>query len=319
MNMMRNKSTLAKLLSEEDIFVVHKKMETAYFNPKSRELGLPIWKDENMTDDIYDLMVCHEIGHALWTPLDMLEKAKARGLNHSFVNIIEDARIEAKVKSKYLGTPPVFKRGYVDLVSRNFFGTDEKEISKLGLIDRINIFFKSGDKNIPFLDIELPWVKRVAECVTPEDVLDLAEEMYKFMEENPETMGENSEDNSAGPTSETGDEEENTDGVFTINKDKKRRRGKGKRKRGNNNNKENKDSNFVNKFDEMMGTIALSSDERKELEEASKADRNATVNPFRGKRAKAKKITIKCTECHNDFEVYLLNIWKFSSCEHKNI
>lgn len=114
-------------------------------------------------------------------------------------------------------------------------------------------------------------------------------------------------------------QEESTDGVFTINKDKKRRRGKGKRKRGNNNNKENKDSNFVNKFDEMMGTIALSSDERKELEEASKADQNATVNPFRGKRAKAKKITIKCTECHKDFEVYPSSVynkdrWRCNAC-----
>ena len=88
--MIKNKSTLAKLLAEEDIFVVHKQMETAYFNSKSRELGLPIWKDEEMTKDIYDLMVCHEIGHALWTPLDMLENAAVRKLDHSFVNILED-------------------------------------------------------------------------------------------------------------------------------------------------------------------------------------------------------------------------------------
>ena len=71
---MKNKSTLAKLLAEEDVFVVHKQMETAYFDPKKRELGLPIWKDEEMTKDIYDLMVCHEIGHALWTPLDCLKR-----------------------------------------------------------------------------------------------------------------------------------------------------------------------------------------------------------------------------------------------------
>ena len=98
---MKNKSTLAKLLAEEDVFVVHKQMETAYFNSKTRELGLPIWKDEEMTKNIYDLMVCHEIGHALWTPLDMLEKAALRKINHSFVNIIEDARIERFVKEKY--------------------------------------------------------------------------------------------------------------------------------------------------------------------------------------------------------------------------
>ena len=125
----RNKSTLAKLLSEENVFVVHKKMETAYFNPKSRELGLPIWKDEDMTDDIYDLMVGHEIGHAIWSPLDLVERSNIRGLNHSFVNIIEDVRIEKKSKEKYPGLVAVFKRGYVDLVNRDFFGTSKKDIS----------------------------------------------------------------------------------------------------------------------------------------------------------------------------------------------
>ena len=96
---MKNKSTLAKLLSEEDVNVVHKQMPTAYFDSKKRELGLPIWKEEEMTKEIYDLMVCHEIGHALWTPLDMLEKAGLRNIDHSFVNIIEDVRIEKKVQN----------------------------------------------------------------------------------------------------------------------------------------------------------------------------------------------------------------------------
>ena len=121
--MMKKKSTLAKLLSNEDINVVHKHMETAYFDSKKRELGLPIWKDEDMTKDIYDLMVCHEIGHALWTPLDMLEKAALRKINHSFVNIIEDARIERFVKEKYAGSIGCFNRGYNELIAKDFFGT----------------------------------------------------------------------------------------------------------------------------------------------------------------------------------------------------
>ena len=48
----RNKGTIAKLLATEDIFVVYKQMETAYFDSKKRELGLPIWNDEDMTADI---------------------------------------------------------------------------------------------------------------------------------------------------------------------------------------------------------------------------------------------------------------------------
>ena len=59
------KTLLAKLLATENIHVVHKNMETAYFDTKNRELGLPIL--ENMSGDIYDLMTLHEVGHALWT------------------------------------------------------------------------------------------------------------------------------------------------------------------------------------------------------------------------------------------------------------
>ena len=224
--MMKNKSTLAKLLAEEDIFVVHKQMETAYFDSKKRELGLPIWKDEEMTPDIYDLMVGHEIGHALWTPLDMLEMAAHRGINHSFVNIIEDARIEKKGKNKYPGLVSVFKRGYVDLIKKDFFGTAGKNIASFNLIDRINIFFKSGDVTIPFSDEENVWVKRVDACKTPDDVLDLAEELYKWMEENESETdnhdnGENGESVDSGEEGEGSASGENSEGKENGNDDNK--------------------------------------------------------------------------------------------------
>ena len=204
--MMKNKSTLAKLLSEEDINVVHKQMETANFNSKTRELGLPIWKDEDMTKDIYDLMVCHEIGHALWTPLDMLEKSSIRKLNHGVVNIIEDARIEGFVKDKYPGAIGVMKRGYKELVAKDFFGTKNEDINTFNLIDRINVFFKSGDTSIKFTEEEKVWVDRVAAVKTEDEVLDLAEELYKYMEENaPET---DNHDNGEAGDGEVGDENE---------------------------------------------------------------------------------------------------------------
>ena len=75
---MSKKSIIAKLLSEEDISVVHKKTKTAAFNVESRELILPIWKDE-MSKDISDLFICHEIGHAIqhkekYAPLEQRTK-----------------------------------------------------------------------------------------------------------------------------------------------------------------------------------------------------------------------------------------------------
>ena len=216
--MIKNKSTLAKLLAEEDIFVVHKQIETAYFNSKSRELGLPIWKDEEMTKDIYDLMVGHEIGHALWTPLDMLEKAQVRKINHGFVNIIEDARIEKFAKRKYPGLVGVFKRGYVDLVAKDFFGTIGKDVNTYNLIDRINIFFKGGATNIVFSDEEKVWVDRVAKTETEDEVLDLAEELYAWMEENePETDNHDSGEDGAGMSDDSDEGTEGGEGDDTEN------------------------------------------------------------------------------------------------------
>ena len=196
---MKNKSIIAKLLAEEDIFVVYKKMETAYFNPKTRELGLPIWNDELMTADIEDLMVCHEIAHALWTPLDMLEQAQSRKINHSFVNIIEDARIERMVQERYRGSVAVFNRGYRDLTEQDFFSLNDRDVSELNLIDRINLFFKK--QKVKFSDEEKVWVKKVSECKTSDDVLNLAEELYKFMQDQEEEQQSN--ESSSEDTSES--------------------------------------------------------------------------------------------------------------------
>ena len=118
---MSKQSIIAKLLSEEDISVVHKKTKTAAFNVENRELILPIWKEE-MSKDISDLFICHEIGHALYTSKDMLKKMIDRKIDKSYVNIIEDARIEKMVQDKYLGTRSCFTKGYNELLSKDFFG-----------------------------------------------------------------------------------------------------------------------------------------------------------------------------------------------------
>jgi len=200
---MMKKDTLAKLLAEEDIFVVHKQTPTAYFDVKRRELGLPIWKDEEMTNNIYDLMVCHEIAHALWTPLEMMEEVISRNLNKGVVNILEDARIEKMVQKKYPGSVGIFNRGYAELGEKNFFDVAGEDISKLTLIDRINLFFKK-QRGVTFSDEEKVFVKKTNELETVEDVLTLAEEIYKWMEER-STEEENSEgeDGSAGDTGES--------------------------------------------------------------------------------------------------------------------
>jgi len=189
---MRNKSTIAKLLSEEDINVVQKQATTASFDVKNRELVLPIWKDE-MSDNISDLLVCHEIGHALYTSEAMLKKMIDRKIEKTFVNVIEDARIEKMVQQKYAGSRTVFLKGYKELIDKDFFGTKDKDISKMNLIDRINLHYKSVS-NVPFSEQEKIWVEKVNNVKTEDDVLNLAEELYKWMQENKDKEEENQEE-----------------------------------------------------------------------------------------------------------------------------
>ena len=61
------KSQLAKLLATEDIIVEHKKVETAEFNVQTRVLTLPMW--EKASNGVIDMLVGHEVGHALYTCL----------------------------------------------------------------------------------------------------------------------------------------------------------------------------------------------------------------------------------------------------------
>ena len=62
------KSQLAKLLATEDLVVEHKNVATAQFNVEHRVLTLPMWK--RASNSVYDMLVGHEVGHALFTPND---------------------------------------------------------------------------------------------------------------------------------------------------------------------------------------------------------------------------------------------------------
>ena len=81
------KGTLAKLLATEDIVVEHKRVESAQFNVRTRVLILPLW--EKASRYVYDMLVGHEVGHALFTPDKdwWLEY----DIPHQFVNVVEDA------------------------------------------------------------------------------------------------------------------------------------------------------------------------------------------------------------------------------------
>jgi hypothetical protein len=172
------KSQLAKLLATEDLVVEHKKVETACFNVHTRVLTLPMWEKASST--VYDLLVGHEVGHALYTPdEDWLKEHK---IPPQFVNVVEDVRIEKLMKRRYAGLSKTFYKGYGELAEQDFFQLEDEDITTYNLADKVNLYYKIGNfVDIPFDDFdEMPIVRMIGECETFSDVLVAAEFLYKF-------------------------------------------------------------------------------------------------------------------------------------------
>jgi hypothetical protein len=174
-----SKSTLGKLLAAENIRIEHRQVRGPYFDVQERTLVLPIWKD--VTSDLYDLMIGHEVGHALFTPADgWMEKAKEQGDRFKqILNLVEDARIEKKMKRKFPGLGRPMYNGYTELVNRGFFGYSMDEMKSLSFLDRMNVHFKLGARaGAVFNDEEQSLIDRVALAETWDDVLNLAQELF---------------------------------------------------------------------------------------------------------------------------------------------
>ena len=173
------KDILAKLLATENITVVHENAPTASFNVRDRVLTLPLWED--LTGDNYDHFIGHEVGHALYTPEDGWHDAVCdRGRAYkSFLNVIEDARIERMIQNKYPGLRRNFVKSYRKLFADGFFGANLDEINEFDLIDRINTYFKLGETSgVRIEKDELPWINEIRDCVTWEQVVDIADRLF---------------------------------------------------------------------------------------------------------------------------------------------
>ena len=195
------KSQLAKLLATEDLIVEHKNCETACFNVHTRVLTLPMW--EKASNTVYDLLVGHEVGHALFTPDEnWLEKV---AVPPQFVNVVEDARIEKMMKRKYAGLAKTFYHGYKELQAEDFFSISDSNVADLNLADRANLYFKVGNfVDISFDSEEKLLIQKIANVETFDDALRVAEELYLYCKKEKEEKV----DDMPMPPSEMGGESE---------------------------------------------------------------------------------------------------------------
>jgi hypothetical protein len=176
------KGMLARLLATEDLIVEHKKVDTACFNVHTRVLTLPMW--EKASNVVYDMLVAHEVSHALYTPdQDMT----SLGVPHQFVNIVEDARVEKLVKRRYMGLSKTFYGAYKELQEQDFFSLDDEDVSTMNLADRVNLYFKVG--NFVYLEFNEPEqeiVNEIANIETFEDTISASKKLYEYCKQEQE-------------------------------------------------------------------------------------------------------------------------------------
>ena len=184
--LLETKSLLAKLMATENLHIEQKNVSTASFDVKNRILTVPVL-DSKIDSWTYDLFMGHEVGHALFTPLEAMRKAKEEKVNMSVLNVVEDSRIERKIKYKYPGLRHSFIKAYNGLFSKDFFATEGKDLNKMNFIDRVNLHCKVGaGLNIKFNDEERSILDEVESTTTYEECVELTKRITKYMKEEME-------------------------------------------------------------------------------------------------------------------------------------
>ena len=186
------RGTLARLLATEDLIVEHKKVDTACFNVHTRCLTLPLW--EKASDNVYSMLVLHEISHSLFTPnIDWTENHK---IPQQFINVCEDVRVEKLCKRKYPGSPKSFYAGYKELAEQDFFLIDDTDLETYNLADRVNLYFKIGNYvDVPIqVGEETEIANLIANAETFDEVLIAAKVLYEYCKQKQQEEIETSPD-----------------------------------------------------------------------------------------------------------------------------
>ena len=198
------KGNLARLLATENLIVEHRNTTTAMFDVDRRVLTLPNW--DKASDIVFDMLVGHEVGHALFTPNE--DWRDVADCPKDFVNVIEDARIEKLMKRKFPGLRKSFAGGYKELNDMDFFSILDEDLSTFSLIDRINLHFKIGaSAMIPFSIEEKVFVARTDLAETFEEVLQISVDVYNFSNQTEQVAEIPADQPEEGETENTVDEQ----------------------------------------------------------------------------------------------------------------
>lgn len=191
-------SLFAKALATENIFVAFEAgAHTASFDVESRTLIIPDWKISNT---LRDMVVAHEVAHALYTPQEGLPQAvshaRSKNLNidgyKACLNVIEDARIERLIKEKFPGCRRDFYSGYKEIIDTDLFKLRDIDPASMTIVDKINLHFKFGVFGLMHFDFtaaEQNIIDRVANTQSFDEVVEIANELYAMAAEEEKQRG----------------------------------------------------------------------------------------------------------------------------------
>ena len=209
----------AKLLATENISVMYdSNAVTATFDTESRVLRMPLWKD--MSRRLNDMLIGHEVGHALFTKMsadEIVAFLTSVDANHTdrvmqYLNVVEDARIDRLIQRKFPGLRKDYRAGYPEMMTRGFFGPMDADLAEYSLVDRINLNYKT-DLNVPFDVVEQEFISRIDDVEDLDEVLEIVRDVYEYAQVHdsetvtPDMDMDESEDGAdAGEGDESGNE-----------------------------------------------------------------------------------------------------------------
>lgn len=194
-------NNFARILAKENI-VIRKSIraKTASFNMKTRVLILPDW--ENISEALHDMLLVHEVGHALDTPLEkLLEGIKKFTKKYNtdvvkdYINVVEDPRVDRNQKFRYPGTLSDYALGYKELYVNDFFAISKvNDVNVLPFIDKTNLYFKNGHHlGLKFSPSEQVLIDAVAKTETFDDVLEVVDSILQYVSITESMQGKSEE------------------------------------------------------------------------------------------------------------------------------
>lgn len=176
---------LSRIVAEEKIIVEFGNYEPN-FNSQTRVLKLPILSGHRVKADQYAMFIAHECGHALFSPQEIFHSNK---LLKIIENVVEDYRIDERMKLKFRGLDIRYRNAYrrmeyVGVIDVS--GNLDDERKELFFLNRLNLYLKTKDyldvSGIDhFTETERNFILEIYEVKTYRDVQKVSKKIYEYL------------------------------------------------------------------------------------------------------------------------------------------